>query len=226
MDSIADVLAYVRSRAAAQRAGEWIDIEQVFVTRLRERRFPTRQELDEAAPHNPVLFRTGPDAAVNSLALQLSGIDRDFKITDGQAGQVERDPHTGEPTGILRNCRRFVKCRLTERTPTDADRRQRLRALLAAYNEVGITSVTDRMTSDADLDLWRTMKDRGELTCRIRLPTSSTPNCRGSNWKPRSVTPPSIRCTATTPCSGCMGSRSSWMAACSPVAPTCASPGA
>ena len=117
MDSIADVLAYVRSRAAALQPGQWIGIEQVFITRLRERRFPTRQELDEAAPHNPVFFRTGPDASVNSLALKLSGIDRDFKIADGQAGQVERDPQTGEPTGILRNCHRFVKYQSSRRTP-------------------------------------------------------------------------------------------------------------
>ncbi len=168
MDSIADVLAYVRSRAAALRPGQWIGIEQVFITRLRERRFPTRQELDEAAPHNPVFFRTGPDAAVNSLALKLSGIDRDFKIADGQAGQVERDPQTGEPTGILRNCHRFVKYQPSLRTPDDADRRKRLRALLAAYNEVGITSVTDRETSDADMQIWQALKERGELTCRIR----------------------------------------------------------
>ena len=144
MDSIADVLAYVRSRAAALRPGQWIGIDQVFITRLRQRRFPTRSELDEAAPHNPVAFRTGPDAALNSLALKLSGIDRDFKIADGQAGQIERDPQTGEPTGILRNCHRFVKYQSPDRTPSDGDRRQRLRALLAAYNEVGITSVTDR----------------------------------------------------------------------------------
>ena len=169
MDTIADVLAYVRSRAAALQPGQWIGIGQVFVTRLRERRFPTRQELDEAAPRNPVFFRTGPDAAVNSLALKLSGIDRDFKIADGHAGQVERDPKTGEPTGILRNCHRFVKYEPAEKTPNDADQRQRLRALLAAYNEVGITSVTDRETHTPDIEALQSLKDRGELTCRIRL---------------------------------------------------------
>ena len=95
MDSIADVLAYLRSRAAAVRPGQWIVLEQVFITRLRERRFPTRQELDEAAPHNPVFFCTGPDAALNSLALKLCGIDKDFQITDGLAGRVERDPQDG-----------------------------------------------------------------------------------------------------------------------------------
>ena len=49
----------------------------------KEQRYPTREELDEAAPKNPVLFSTGPDASLNSLALKLSGIDKDFKVTDG-----------------------------------------------------------------------------------------------------------------------------------------------
>ena len=40
----------------------------------------SRAELDAAAPENPVLFATGPDASLNSRALQLSGIDRNFKV--------------------------------------------------------------------------------------------------------------------------------------------------
>jgi predicted amidohydrolase YtcJ len=122
MESVADVLAYVRARAKVLKPGQWIDVDQVFITRLREQRFPTRQELDEAAPENPVFFRTGPDASVNSLALKLSGIDKDFKVTDGQAGYLERDQATGEPTGILRNCSRFIKHKSSERSPTGTDR--------------------------------------------------------------------------------------------------------
>ena len=68
METIADVLRFFRQRAAAARPGQWIDLRQVFITRLRERRYPTRAELDEAAPHNPVAFRTGPDAVLNSMA--------------------------------------------------------------------------------------------------------------------------------------------------------------
>jgi hypothetical protein len=82
METVADVLAYVRSRAKALRPGQWIGIQQVFITRLRDQRFPTRRELDEAAPDNPVFFRTGPDAALSTLALRLSGIDKDLKIAD------------------------------------------------------------------------------------------------------------------------------------------------
>ena len=57
-----------------------------------------RAELDRAAPKHPVMFATGPDASLNSLALKLSGIDRDFKVTDGGSGFaefVEQPPEAG-----------------------------------------------------------------------------------------------------------------------------------
>ena len=107
METIRDVLDYVRSRAEALGAGKWVVVRQVFITRLKEQRYPTREELDRAAPENPVLFSTGPDASLNSLALKLSGIDKDFR-PEGP-GKVEKDPKTGEPTGILRNLTRYVK---------------------------------------------------------------------------------------------------------------------
>jgi len=169
METVADVLAYVRARAKVLEAGKWIGVSQVFITRLRDQRFPTRQELDEAAPNNPVVFRTGPDAAVNSLALKLSGIGKDFKITDGQAGYIECDPATGEPTGILRNCSRFIKSRESERKPSANDRYDCLKALLAAYNAVGITAVSDRGGEDGTIAVYQRLKERRELTCRIFL---------------------------------------------------------
>jgi hypothetical protein len=89
MKSIADVLQYIRERAKVVPEGEWIQLEQVFVTRLAERRFPTRQELDEAAPKHPVVYQTGPDAALNSLALKLSGIDKNFSLPPGVIGRIE-----------------------------------------------------------------------------------------------------------------------------------------
>src|SRR5207237_4123034 len=50
MASTADVLQYFRNRARITKRGEWIVLQQVFITRLREQRYPTRAELDAAAP--------------------------------------------------------------------------------------------------------------------------------------------------------------------------------
>ena len=166
METIADVLAYIRSQAAAAKPGDWIVLTQVFITRLREQRFPTRAELDAAAPRNPVYFGTGPDAAVNSLALQLSGIGKDFQITDGKPGRIERDA-SGEPTGILRNCSRLVKIHSGAKQPTASDRRERLKMLLADYNSVGLTSISEGDLYDEDLDTYRWLKDHDQLTCRV-----------------------------------------------------------
>ncbi|HOD83394.1 MAG: N-substituted formamide deformylase precursor [Planctomycetes bacterium ADurb.Bin126] len=167
MESIADVLAYVRARAAALGEGKWIVLQQVFITRLREQRYPTRAELDEAAPKNPVVFRTGPDASVNSLALALSGIDKDFRVSDGGPGHVEKAPGTGEPTGILRSCTRIIKSREASRRPSDQDRYDRLRELFRDYNSVGLTAICDGSASQGSLDLYQRLLDKDELSVRV-----------------------------------------------------------
>jgi predicted amidohydrolase YtcJ len=169
METIADVLNYIRSRARALAEGDWIEVRQVFITRLREQRYPTRAELDEAAPRNPVVFATGPDASLNTLALKLSGIDRDFKVTDGGPGHAEKDPQTGEPTGILRSCTRYVKSRPSGRQPSDLDRMERLRELFRDYNSVGLTTVGDRNASAADVERYRKLRDRDRLTVRVAI---------------------------------------------------------
>lgn len=175
MESIADVLAYIRSRAAALQPDQWITLSQVFITRLREQRYPTREEMDQAAPRNPVIFRTGPDASLNSLALKLSGISREPFAGEGRLGKVERDQKTGEPTGIVRNALRLVAARASGRAPTMDDRRQRLKMLLADYNSVGITSLVERTAGDDTVELFRSLKEAGELSCRSFITYSVDP---------------------------------------------------
>ena len=169
MDTVADVLKYVAARAELLSDGEWIVVRQVFITRLRDQRYPTRKEFDAVAPKNPVMFSTGPDCVCNSLALELSGIDKEFQITDGQAGKIERDPVTGELTGILRNASRFVKSKPNEKSPTVEERMQRLKQLFADYNSVGLTSVADRAAKDEGIEAYSELKRRGELNCRVFL---------------------------------------------------------
>ncbi len=167
MEFIDDVLGCIRARVAAVKEGDWIVLQQIFITRLREQRYPTRAELDAAAPKNPVLFRTGPDAALNSQALALSGIDRDFKVTDGGAGFIEKDPRTGEPTGLLRNATRFVKVKSSEKTATEEQRLARLKELFHDYNAAGLTTICDRDSSSAALDQYKKLRATGELTVRV-----------------------------------------------------------
>jgi predicted amidohydrolase YtcJ len=167
METIQDVLDYIRARAKALGPDRWIVVRQVFITRLREQRYPTRDELDQAAPKNPVLFATGPDASVNSRALKLSGIDKDFRVEG--PGKVERDLRTGEPTGILRNCTRYIKVELSGHKPTEQDQDRRLVELFRNYNSVGLTAVIDRDASDSEIDRYRRLHEAGALPIRLGI---------------------------------------------------------
>jgi len=168
METIADVLAYIKSRAKALSKGEWIEVSQVFITRLREQRYPTRRELDEAAPVNPVVFATGPDASLNTLALKLSGIDKNFKVRDGGPGYAEKDER-GEPTGILRSCTRYVKSQPSGRQPADLDRSERLMQLFKDYASVGLTTIGDRDAYPAEIERYRKLRDNNKLFLRVAV---------------------------------------------------------
>jgi len=116
-----------------------------------------------------VVFATGPDASLNSLALKLSGIDKEFKLTDGGPGYIEKDSATGEPTGILRSCTRIIKSESSGKQPTEQDRQRRTIQLFKDYNSVGITSIGDRSASAAGIEGYRKLLANGELTVRISV---------------------------------------------------------
>lgn len=166
MTSIADVLAYVRQRADELDDGEWITVSQVFITRLKERRYPTKAELDAAAPNNPVVFRTGPDASANSLALKLSGIDKDF-VSNDPAAKIERDAN-GEPTGILRSGGKFLKPKSSrEKKVTADDTANRVAELFTDYNANGITGIVDRNATSGGLETYQRLLKENRLTVRV-----------------------------------------------------------
>jgi predicted amidohydrolase YtcJ len=125
--------------------------------------------LDSVAPEHPVIFATGPDASLNTLALQQAGITKDTPQPAGRPGKIELDPKTNQPTGILRSASQFLKTPAARRTATAAERQQRLKMLLADYNSVGLTSIADRDASEDEVELYRALRERNELTCRVFL---------------------------------------------------------
>jgi predicted amidohydrolase YtcJ len=106
---------------------------------------------------------------LNSLALKLNGIDRNFAVNDGGPGYLEKDA-SGEPTGMLRGLGRFVKKSATkERRVTDADRLSRIKELFRDYNRVGLTAIGDRGSNQQNIALFQTLHERSELTVRVAM---------------------------------------------------------
>src|SRR5262249_25116050 len=153
----------IREKAETTLEGKWIVLRYVFPTRLDDARFPTKAELDEAAPKHPVLFHAGPAGICNSMALKVSGVTKD--TPNPANGVVVKDAKTGEPTGMLRSAYGVLKGWGGEEDGgTAADRRAAVKKLFALYNERGLTSVADRNGSRADLDLYRELHKASELT--------------------------------------------------------------
>ena len=167
METIQDVLDYVAARAKIVPEGQWISVQQVFITRLKEERYPTRAELDRAAPKHLVSFRTGPDSMLNSLAMKKCGFDRSFVVKDGGAGYLEQEAN-GEPTGLVRGLSRLIPIS-SARAPTEADHVRRLQALFHDYNQIGFTALGDRGATVETVARYQRMHERHELTARVAL---------------------------------------------------------
>jgi predicted amidohydrolase YtcJ len=173
--SLKDVFAFIRKQAAHLPPGDWIVLPYAFPTRLAEARFPTRAELDRAAPRHPVLYHAGPAAVVNSLGLKVSGITRD--TPNPPAGVVVKDPRTGEPTGMLRNAAQLLKgVPRAAQSLSPATKRAALKKLFRLYNSRGLTSIADRNAGREELDLYLGLRARRELTVRVNVARSLNPS--------------------------------------------------
>ncbi|CAM3800982.1 amidohydrolase [Litorimonas haliclonae] len=99
-DSIADLKSQLAEEVEKAEDGQTVYGRGWIETHWPEKRFPTRQDLDEVAPDNPVILTRadGHASVVNSLALEKSGIDKATEAPFGGAINLSSD---GEPTGML-----------------------------------------------------------------------------------------------------------------------------
>ncbi|KAB0267625.1 amidohydrolase [Microvirga brassicacearum] len=97
--TLAALMAGIKARAQTLRPGEWVLARGYDQTKLDVRRHPLREELDEAAPENPVMLvrACGHVSICNSRALDLAGIDETSPTPPG--GLIEQQ--NGRLTGLL-----------------------------------------------------------------------------------------------------------------------------
>jgi predicted amidohydrolase YtcJ len=166
--SIGELQAWIRAEAARRPRETWIWTPRVFPTRLREHRFATRKELDDAAPQHPVVVDGAYAFVLNSAALRAAGIGRDSG--DPPGGAIVKDAR-GEPTGLLRN----VDSLLARFRPTLAKiPLETLEQVHRQYVAAGITSVIERGASLEGYRTYEALRRADRLTVRatitIRIP--------------------------------------------------------
>lgn len=190
--SIADVQARIAELARAQPPGRWIVTMPIGTPPayfdapecLAERRWPTRHELDAAAPDHPVLIRsiwgywrhTPPLVSIaNSAALRAAGIDRGT-VSPTPTLLIERDAH-GEPTGVFSEqaMMPIVEHSLLSCAPgfREADRIATLPAAMRAYHAFGTTSIFEEHGAAAELvRAYAAVHREGRLSMRTTLVAS------------------------------------------------------
>jgi predicted amidohydrolase YtcJ len=104
MRSIEDLVKELKQKAEKTAPGRWIQGFGYNESKLKEKRYPNRYDLDKASLDHPISItrQGGHDGIrVNSLSLELTGISKDMPDPE-LPSFIERDPETGEPLGNLR----------------------------------------------------------------------------------------------------------------------------
>lgn len=99
--SIDEILAKIEERVNEVGPGVWVIGDGFF--RLEDGRLPTKWDLDQVSPNNPVILNSmgGHFGTANSVALDTAGITDTTANPPG--GFIEHDSVTGEVNGILWN---------------------------------------------------------------------------------------------------------------------------
>ncbi len=169
--TLAEVLGAIEQHCRTAPAGQWVRAMGFNMSYVREQRNPTRYELDEVAPHNPVFLIDASCHAgfVNSVALTRVGIDA--HTPDPGGGEIERDK-TGEPTGVLYENAANVLHSTSWNAYAERDWDRSVELLHARMNDylaVGITFVGDAMVTAKAAELYRRADAQRKLPFGVQM---------------------------------------------------------
>jgi len=157
--SIDEIKEVVRKKAASTPLGAWIsgtDYNEFYIGGGD----PTRLDLDEAAPDNPVIIShlSLHSCVLNSMALSLAGITSTTPEPPG--GRIERDLATGEPNGVLIDMLNYIRSVIMPKLSED-ELNEGLKRVNNLFLSNGITSIQDATV--------RNSRERWETVCGFVL---------------------------------------------------------
>jgi predicted amidohydrolase YtcJ len=166
--SISQLQRLLKEKAMQVSAGQWIIGRGWNEKRFKEKRFLNAADLDEAASNNPVILyhEAALICAVNTQALTKANVTNQTAVPNG--GAIDKNPQTGELTGILRECATNLVWQAVPEPSLDelAD------ATAAACQELlkaGLTSVHWIILSELELALIQRLNKEGNLPIRVNV---------------------------------------------------------
>ncbi|HPF37732.1 MAG TPA: amidohydrolase [Phycisphaerae bacterium] len=171
--SLADALELLRLQALRTPAPQWVRVVGGWSEfQFRERRMPTLDEINAAAPDVPVfILNLYSSAMLNRAALRALGYDR--QTPDFDRGEVVRDKR-GAPTGLLlarpSAMILYQTLALGPKLGFD-DQLNSTRQFMRELNRLGLTSIIDAgggaQNYPEDYQVIQTLRERDQLTLRI-----------------------------------------------------------
>jgi predicted amidohydrolase YtcJ len=171
--SLHDALALLKIQAERTPAPQWVRVVGGWSEfQFREKRLPTLDEINTAAPDTPVfILHLYCQAMLNRAALRAVGYDKNTPNPPG--GEIQRDKN-GEPTGLLiaRPNALILYATLAKgpKLPVEYQYNS-TRHFMRELNRLGLTSVCDAgggfQNYPDDYEVVSELHKRGELTLRI-----------------------------------------------------------
>ncbi|SFE63882.1 amidohydrolase [Alteribacillus iranensis] len=163
--SITDILEAVSKRAQEIPEGEWILGMGWDDSKLKEKRFPSFEELSEAAPHHPVFLKRTcvHNAVANRKAFEASGISEDPVDPDG--GHFHRNSD-GTVSGLIQEnaMMEFAIPSVTINQLKDA-----MREAQEHFFQWGITTIHDMAVSKKELTVYQELCKEGGFPLKVRM---------------------------------------------------------
>jgi predicted amidohydrolase YtcJ len=167
-ESIEEMKEKIRKDLEQANEGKWVLGMGWDQSIFREKRYPTRVDLDEVSPVNPIVLYHKSDCVclLNSKALGMAGISKRTEAPSG--GVIDKDAVTGEPTGILRDsATNLVWTKIPE--ANDEDLVETTQLALSRFVKVGITSLHWMVTSPVEIRVIERISKENKLPVRLYL---------------------------------------------------------
>lgn len=166
----------VKEKVAQAKPGELIRGGRWEHEMFHNRQWPTKELIDPVSPNNPVALSRadGHSVLVNSYIIKNSGITKD--TPDPFGGEIQKDPVTGEPTGIFKETAKgllkYGAVRV-KRTPEEEEE-LRIKGWQAAFDMAAKLGVTTVQLPPGGFQMYQMFRNMGKLTLRVyvgqRLP--------------------------------------------------------
>lgn len=163
---IDSILHAVRERAKVTPKGEWILGMGWDDSKMKEKRFPTIEELTAAAPDHPVFLKRTcvHNAVVNRKAFVVSNLPE--VPADPQGGHFHINPDTGKPSGLVQ------ENAMQEFAIPPFTTEQLMDAMMQAQEQFfrwGITAIHDMAVTPKEMTVYQRLQKIDKFRLKVRL---------------------------------------------------------